>query len=345
MIRILSGSFIWLFMFLFRTSGPTQTPPANPVMDAIRQGADRTGTNFDYLVKTAQRESALDPEAKASTSSATGLFQFIEQTWLTMVRSEGSKHGLDEASKAITQGADGRLSVPDVKMRDEIMALRRDPQVASTMAGAFTQRNREQLNTALGREPTGGELYIAHVLGARGAQELIGNAQAAPARVAARDFPEAAAANRNIFFDKAGKARTAAEVYHVLAAHHANIASVTAPRTAEPTGPERKGLMGLFTTEGTRKPVSDAVAALWTGQRGARLQLASSEPSQRFFPNISGATMSEVPAQASPQAKLVNAPQPPERPSDLATASNAQRGKRSAKPLDLMGFLRSGVLR
>ncbi len=332
-------------MFLFRTSGVSEARPANPVMDAIRQGADRTGTNFDYLVKTAQRESSLDPNAKAQTSSATGLFQFIEQTWLGMVRSEGAKHGLDAAAKAITQGADGRLTVADQGARDKIMALRRDPEVAATMAGAFTQRNREQLASALQREPTGGELYIAHVLGARGAQELIGAAQTSPQRVAARDFPEAASANRSIFFDKAGKARSASDVYNVLASAHANMASAAAPAQAAPPVPERKGLMGLFSTEGSRKPVSDAVARLWTGQRSAGLQLASLEPSQRFFPNADGALTTSPDVQPSQApAQLVDAPLPPSRPVDLGGEVGAIR-QRKSRPLDLNAFLRKGVLK
>lgn len=334
-------------MFLFRTSGPTQAAPAHPVIDAIRQGAERTNTDFDYLVKTAQRESSLDPEAKARTSSATGLFQFIEQTWLSMVRSEGAKHGLTDAAKAIVQGGDGRLTVPDGKAREEIMALRRDPQVAATMAGAFTQRNRDHLQGALGREPTGGELYIAHVLGARGAQELIGAAQATPAREAALDFPEAAAANRGIFFDKAGKARSAADVYHVLAAQHAGIASGVGAQAGQPMAQasERKGLMGLFSTQGS-KPVSDAVAQLWSGPRGQRLQLASLEPSQRFFPNSGGmadAPAADAAASADPQPRPVaDAPLPPTRPLDLATSGKAARRN---KPLDLNAFLRQGAAR
>ena len=52
---------------------------------AIRQAASETGTDFDYLWRTAKRESGLDPSARASTSSATGLFQFTNQTWLSMV--------------------------------------------------------------------------------------------------------------------------------------------------------------------------------------------------------------------------------------------------------------------
>ena len=332
-------------MFLFRTSGVSEARPASPVMDAIRQGADRTGTDFGYLVKTAQRESSLDPNARAQTSSATGLFQFIEQTWLGMVRSEGAKHGLDDAAKAITQGADGRLTVADQGARDKIMALRRDPEVASTMAGAFTQRNREQLASALQREPTGGELYIAHVLGARGAQELIGAAQISPQRVAARDFPEAASANRSIFFDKAGKARSASEVYSVLASAHANIAIAAASPPTAPAVPERKGLMGLFSTEGSRKPVSDAVARLWTGQRNAGVQLASLEPSQRFFPNADGALTASPDVQPSQAAAhTVDAPLPPSRPAELGGEGGAIR-QRKARPLDLNAFLRKGVLK
>ena len=69
------------------------------------------------------------------------------------------------------------------------------------MAGVFTQRNRETLSHELGREPSGGDLYAAHFLGARGAAQLIETAQQSPSRPAARDFPDAAAANRSIFFD------------------------------------------------------------------------------------------------------------------------------------------------
>ncbi len=342
-------SLVRSFMFLFRTSGVSEARPASPVMDAIRQGADRTGTNFDYLVKTAQRESSLDPNAKAQTSSATGLFQFIEQTWLGMVRSEGAKHGLDDAARSITQGADGRLAVADQSARDRIMALRRDPEVAATMAGAFTQRNREQLASALQREPTGGELYIAHVLGARGAQELIGAAQSSPQRVAARDFPEAAAANRGIFFDKGGRARSVSDVYNVLASAHANVAGAAAQPQAAPQAvplfAERRGLMGLFSTEGGRRPVSDAVARLWNGQRSAGLQLASLEPSQRFFPNGDGA-MAAVP-DTHPSAAVpspVHSPLPPARPAETAGDALAAR-QRKPRPLDLNAFLRKGVLK
>ena len=64
------------------------------VMTALRAASNKTGVDFDYLVKTAQRESNFDPSAKASTSSATGLFQFTSETWLNVLDRYGAKHGV-----------------------------------------------------------------------------------------------------------------------------------------------------------------------------------------------------------------------------------------------------------
>ncbi len=343
-------------MFLFTTPQTREAAPATPVQQAIRQGADRTGVNFDYLLKTAQRESALDPEARARTSSATGLFQFIDQTWLAMVRSEGANHGLGDAARAIGQGADGRLSVADPAMREQIMALRRDPQVSSVMAGAFTQRNREFLSGVLGREPNGGELYTAHVLGARGGAELITAARNSPDRPAMQLFPEAAAANRGLFYDRAGKARSASELLGVLSAQHRDIAQVqgaqSGPSAEGPPG-GRRGLMGLFSTEGSRAPVSDAVARVWSGRRAQGLQVASADQTQRFFPTgevrlASAPPPNELPAlsgsgSAVPvAARLVDAPLPPSRPAELVAEPRRVRAGKANKPLNLNAFIRPG---
>lgn len=50
------------------------------VSGVIEKAAQATGTSFDYLLKTALREANFEPTAKATTSSASGLFQFIDQT-------------------------------------------------------------------------------------------------------------------------------------------------------------------------------------------------------------------------------------------------------------------------
>lgn len=355
-------------MFLFTTPQTRETQPANPVVSAIRDGAAKTGAGFDYLLKTAQRESSLEPDAKARTSSATGLFQFIEQTWLAMVKQEGPKQGLAGYADAISESG-GRLMVADPAAREKILELRKDPQVAAVMAGALTQKNREQLAGSLGRQPHAGELYMAHVLGARGASDLIRTAMSDPTRSAARDFPEAAAANRGIFFDKSGRARSAQEVYGVLAASHANtqLAATTATaQQAEGQGADKpaeiaaalapgraKGLIGLFSTEGPRQPVSQAVANLWATPRAGGTRTASLDPADRYFPRrtTSDATAT-VPTAAdaaaanaanSAVAKPVTVPLPPARPVDLtqpaAVAQERSAGRARRAPLDLSSFM------
>ncbi|MGX1789245.1 transglycosylase SLT domain-containing protein [Bosea sp. NPDC055332] len=375
-------------MFLFSTPSTRETTPANPVVSAIKEGADKTGVGFDYLLKTAQRESSLEPDAKARTSSATGLFQFIEQTWLSMMRQEGPKQGMANYAGAISEDGSGRLTVSDPALREKILQLRTDPHVATVMAGALTQKNAEQLGQALGRQPQAGELYMAHVLGARGASDLIRTAGSDPTRAAARDFPEAAAANRSIFYDKTGRARSAQEVYGLLAASHANtqVAATTGAMLAQarPTGaattatayaaeppvvpiaaalaPDRaKGLIGLFSTEGPRTPVSKAVANLWTTPRsGGASRAVDDDPSTRYFPRVGSAASEGNASPASKAAKAesaggttatatVNTPLPPSRPRDLAVADTQTASSETAPtrkprrgPLDLSQFMTHG---
>ena len=168
--------------------------PAGPdaVHAAIRRGADATGVNFSLLVETARRESALNPHAQASTSSASGLFQFIESTWLDMVRRHGADHGLGAEAVALQNGA-------NAETRREILALRSNPEIAARMAGELTRENAVTLQARLGRAPNAGELYAAHVMGPGGALRLIEAAQqGAPNAVSI--FPREAAANRGLFY-------------------------------------------------------------------------------------------------------------------------------------------------
>jgi hypothetical protein len=55
------------------------------IANTIKSAASATGASFEYLVSAAKMESNLDPTAQASTSSARGLYQFIEQTWLRQI--------------------------------------------------------------------------------------------------------------------------------------------------------------------------------------------------------------------------------------------------------------------
>jgi muramidase (phage lysozyme) len=194
-----------------------QPHSASPqVAGAIRQAATSTGASFNYLLTTAQIESNFNPAAQAATSTAKGLYQFIDQTWLGTMKAAGRALGLDRFAAAISRGEDGRFEVQDSSTRQAIMNLRGDPKVSAMLAGHYAQANAAQLKDAIGRAPTEGELYIAHFLGADGASRLIGAATNRPNTSGADLFPSAAAANRSIFYDKSGNARTAAGVYREL---------------------------------------------------------------------------------------------------------------------------------
>lgn len=275
------------FLSLFTTTASAeQTPAAGGVAAAVRQGADRSGVSFDFLLRAAKRESALDPTAEASTSSATGLFQFIEQTWLATVKADGSKHGLQRYAEAITTGRNGRLTVADPALRTEILNLRKDPQTSAALAGELTRRNGAALASALGRQPSDGELYLAHVMGSGGASDLITRAQASPNATAARYFPDEAAANRGIFYARNGAARTLAEVRERLTAGFSGDGATVATAAAETASaggawlsffPQASNIGdsqpfgGLFRTDGARAPISPAVAQLWSPAEGSQL--------------------------------------------------------------------------
>lgn len=182
------------------------------VEGALRNASQATGVDFDFLVRTARRESSFNPSAKAPTSSAAGLFQFVEQTWLATVKQHGAKHGLRRFADMITRGADGRYRVSDPGARRNVLNLRFDAQTASMMAGELASGNAAYLRGRTGREPSAGDLYAAHFLGPAGSARLIEAVQANPNASAPRLFPDAAGANRSIFY-RDGRAATVSEVY------------------------------------------------------------------------------------------------------------------------------------
>jgi hypothetical protein len=200
---------------------PSTNAAGSAVTGAIRQASQATGTSFNYLLATAKVESGLDPRAGASTSSARGLFQFIEQTWLGTIKQSGAALGYGRYADAITKTASGAYLVGDPAMRAEILKLRNDPTANAVMAGAFTAENAQYLEDKLGRPASEGELYIAHFLGAGGAARLITLAATNPNSKATDYFPGAAQANSSIFYDRAtGAVRTLAQVRDVLTARY-----------------------------------------------------------------------------------------------------------------------------
>ncbi len=264
---------------------------APQITGAIRQAARSTGISFEYLLTTAHIESNLNPAAQATTSSAKGLYQFIDQTWLGTMKTDGPALGLGKYADAISRSPDGRFEVADPTMRTAIMRLRSDPAASAMMAGAFTRANAAQLNGAIGRQPSEGELYIAHFLGSDGAGKLIGAAATQPQAKAAELFPAAAAANPSIFYDRSGNARGTGDVYAKLTSRFEVARAINfAPglRTAEraparaaspdtagvtqafaqanrdvPPLPDTKPLFQAMFTDRARAAVTQTVSSLW----------------------------------------------------------------------------------
>ena len=179
------------------------------IASAIQTASAKTGVDFSYLLQQAGVESSFKAEAKASSSSATGLYQFIESTWLGMVNKYGDKYGLgDYAAKINDTG-----KVADKAMRKEILDLRKDPHICALMAGELAAENKSILQNCTSRDIGSTELYMAHFMGPSGAAKFLNTLGKSPNANAANLFPAAAAANKNIFYTAAGKPRSVQDVY------------------------------------------------------------------------------------------------------------------------------------
>jgi len=183
------------------------------VLAALRTASRKTGLDFDYLLNTATRESGLNTQAKSKTSSATGLFQFVDQTWLGLVKRYGNHYGLGKYASAIQESSDGHFSVASADTKSAILALRQNPEVAAVMAGESAKQTKQTLECALGREVCGGELYAAHFLGPNAARRLIELNDSNPNSRADVAFPQAAKGNKTAFYNADGSPKTIRDVY------------------------------------------------------------------------------------------------------------------------------------
>lgn len=240
-------------------------PSSGGVEAAIRRASNATGVDFDFLMKTARRESAMNPAARAPTSSAAGLFQFIEQTWLGVVKKHGARHGYGQYADLIQQGADGRWRVQG-SARNVVLDLRFDPQAASTMAAELAASNAAYLRGRTGREPGAGDLYAAHFLGPAGAARLMEAMATRPGASAAALFPEAAGANRSIFY-RAGRPATVAEVYANLQKTAGEGAPAASSRVA-PDTPDLSEKEKALAARLDRLKQDQSLLALLLGQDG-----------------------------------------------------------------------------
>jgi len=259
---------------------PNVQPSIAAVTGAIKRAAQSTGANFDYLLTTAKVESNLDPNSTISTSTATGLFQFLDQTWLGVMKTAGRAFGFGRYADAISQTSSGRYVVDDPALRDEMMKLRKDPTANAMMGGVITQQNAAVLEKRIGRKPTEGELYVAHFFGPHAAARVLQLAASEPNTDAVALFPEAARANRSVFYDRRGNARTIVGVrdelvrrYQVAKARMVPSAAPTAvaaqtPAPAASTAPARRvaDTAGVTSAYAAAQPAAPSAPAAATGE-------------------------------------------------------------------------------
>jgi hypothetical protein len=191
----------------------TAASSKSDVIAAIRQASAQTGSDFSYMLGTAMRESGLKTQAKSNSSSATGLYQFVDQTWLGLVKQHGAQFGLGSYASQISQSSDGHFHVADGADRQAILALRNDPKTSALMEGEYCNTAKCTMQEALGHSVSNGELYAAHFLGTDAATRLIQMNQNTPNASAAAAFPQAAGANRSVFYHSDGSAKSVHEVY------------------------------------------------------------------------------------------------------------------------------------
>jgi Transglycosylase SLT domain len=98
-------------------------------------------------------ESNGDPNAKNSRSSATGLGQFLDETWLDLVRAY-------------------RPDLARGRSQRETLELRREPELAREITMRFVERNVAMLKQR-GLPVTAGTVYLAHFAGGAGAVALL----------------------------------------------------------------------------------------------------------------------------------------------------------------------------
>lgn len=256
------------------------------VLRGIQAASAKTGVDFKYLVAQAQIESGFDATAKASGSSARGLYQFIDQTWLRMVKDHGAEHGLGDLSAAITEGADGRLKVADGATKKAILALRDDPALSAVMGAEFASDNKAYLEGRLGRTVNSTDLYMAHFLGAGGASKFLSTMAKAPGSSAADLMPDAAAANPTVFY-KGGRALSVKEVY----ARFANKLEDAGANAGAAVTAQTEATMGAIASIGNR--IGQGFAA------------AAAPVAKMFMPALSGDTVVTLASLPIPGARTM----------------------------------------
>lgn len=177
--------------------------------------AKEDGMDPAYLLHLAKRESNLNAAASSPMSTAKGLFQFTENTWLCSVRTFGPAFGVTDSDK-ISLKRQGSCTVENQNVRDRLLSMRSNPKVSTQIAAAFSVQNYRILATTFGRTPNSTELYVLHLLGQRDGIRFLMAVRSTPLMPAFEITPVGAMANRKIFYTSDNRPKFVSEIYDEL---------------------------------------------------------------------------------------------------------------------------------
>lgn len=168
---------------------PTGNGTYAGVKGVIDGAAKMVGVDPKLMASMAAVESGFNYNIKSTSSPALGLFQFMPDTWAGMMKKHAAKYGIDPATPPT------------------------DPRANALLGAEYIKENSLALKGALNRPVNNTDVYMAHFLGGGGARTFF---KADPNAIAATVMPGPARQNVNIFYDKAGRAKTIAEVYDTM---------------------------------------------------------------------------------------------------------------------------------
>jgi Transglycosylase SLT domain len=187
------------------------------VVERVVQAANRTEMDPALLMAIADKESNFSTTAKARTSTASGLFQFVERTWMQAIKAFGHRHGHGEEANAVAAAEE--TGAPQKKA--QILKLRNDPYLSAALAAEMLKKDGAKISERIGRPLTAGETYLIHFLGPDDTERFMRALEESPQMSAAALLPKPARANRPIFYEQQGrrlKDRTVSEVHEAFEA-------------------------------------------------------------------------------------------------------------------------------
>jgi hypothetical protein len=179
-------------------------------IDVLQQIAKRRGVSAEavtMLEHIMAAESGGKQYAANPSSSARGCFQFIDSTWLGTMKKHAAALGETELAQQIYwNGAKKEWTINDPKLLKQALDKRYDVAYSCEMGILLTKDNQAALRAVTGKEPSAGELYLAHFLGANDARRVLQHSDSS-ANISTLLSADVMNSNKPIQLKKAGQSK------------------------------------------------------------------------------------------------------------------------------------------